>query len=246
MDDQIENEEIQESKPGKDRLKSAFMHAKKLFLHKILHFRYRKLIPIVCFLMVFGIVISLMALTVSAAVCQKAKDRILSQSKLENLEMNFDAVMVLGCKVFDDGTPSDRLKDRLTVGISIFKTGICDKILMSGDSEYADYDEVGAMKREALAAGITEEEILLDPYGLSTYESLIRFRDEFGGKRLVIVTQEYHLYRALYIAEKLGIEAYGVHADLQPYQKQMQMELREILARCKDVFFSLLQPAPKW
>ena len=160
--------------------------------------------------------------------------------------MEFDAVMVLGCKVHDDGTPSDRLRDRLTVGISVFQTGICNKLLMSGDSEYDDYDEVGAMKRTALAAGIAEEDILLDPYGLSTYESLIRFRDEFGGKSLVIVTQEYHLYRALYIAEKLGIEAYGVHADLQTYQKQALMDLREILARCKDVYFALVQPAPKW
>lgn len=246
MDEKIENTEAQELNSKSVPIKRALLHAKQLIAHKLLRFRFRKLIPIICFLMIFGIVISLMALTVSAAVCHKVKDRILSQAELENLGMNFDAVMVLGCKVWDDGTPSDRLKDRLSIGFSIFQSGICDKILMSGDSEYDDYDEVGAMKREALAAGIDEEEILLDPYGLSTYESLIRFRDEFGGKKLVIVTQEYHLYRALYIAEKLGIEAYGVHADLQTYQKQMQMELREILARCKDVYFALLQPEPKW
>ena len=210
------------------------------------HIQWRRWIPVICFLLIFGLVAALMAVTVSSAVCLKVRDRIISLEELGALEGEFDAVLVLGCKVYDDGTPSARLEDRVLVGVDVFASGKCKRILMSGDSEYDDYDEVGAMKHCAIAAGVSEENILLDPYGLSTYESLIRFRDEFEGKRVIIVTQKYHLYRALYVAEKLGLEAYGVHSDLRTYQKQMQMSLREILARCKDVWFGLTQPAPKW
>ena len=242
-----ENEEqLQKEMPQENRVKKLRSWIKNLFLHRFASFRWRKLLPILCFLLAFGLVLSLMAIAVSASVCWKEKERILTIEELEALSMEFDAVLVLGCKVNADGSLSNRLYDRVSVGVSVFQSGLCKQILMSGDSEYPDYDEVGAMRRVAMEQGVEESDILTDPYGLSTYESLLRLRDTFGGRRIVIVTQEYHLYRALYIAEKLGLEAYGVSASLRSYQKQLQMSLREVLARCKDVWCALIEPAPKW
>ena len=107
-------------------------------------------------------------------------------------------------------------------------------LLMSGD-RHDGYDEVGAMEREAQKLGVPAEKIVTDPKGFSTYDSIANLLKDYKGKRVLIVTQKYHLYRALYIAEKLGIEAVGVDADLRTYKKQLKYDLREILARVKDV-----------
>ena len=107
---------------------------------------------------------------------------------------------------------------------------------MSGDRSEG-YDEVGAMQREAERLGVPEDKILIDPKGYSTYESIFNLLQQYKGKKVLIVTQKYHLYRALYIAEKLGVEAYGVSANLRSYTKQFKYDMREILARVKDVFW---------
>lgn len=201
---------------------------------------------IVGFLLAVGLLFLCTVLCISAAVCDKTEDRILTPHELSRMEGEFDCILVLGCRVYSDGTPSDMLYDRITTGVSLYRAGVADKLLMSGDSQHPSYDEIGAMVRVADEQGIPTEAILTDPMGLSTYESILRLRDAFHGRRVVIVTQEYHLHRALYLAEKLGLDAYGVRADLRPYQKQLQMELREILARCKDVYYGLKQPPPPW
>ncbi|WP_304427371.1 vancomycin high temperature exclusion protein [uncultured Adlercreutzia sp.] len=100
------------------------------------------------------------------------------------------------------------------------------------------------MKRVAEEAGVPAEDIFMDHAGFSTYESMYRARDVFGAKRIVIVSQEYHLHRALYVAKALGLEAYGVSADLRPYAGQQARDLREILARNKDFATAILQPEP--
>ena len=84
----------------------------------------------------------------------------------------------------------------------------------------------------------------MDHAGFSTYESMYRARDVFGAKRIVVVSQDYHLYRALYVAERLGLDAYGVPADLRPYAGQEARELREVLARNKDFLTAIVQPPP--
>ena len=126
------------------------------------------------------------------------------------------------------------LEDRVKTGVSLYEQGLADHILMSGDRSIG-YDEVGAMQGEAEKLGVPKEMILLDPEGYSTYESIVNLLEEHKGKRVLIVTQKYHLHRALYIAEKLGIDAYGVSADLRSYSKQAKYDFREILARVKDV-----------
>ena len=146
---------------------------------------------------------------------------------------------VLGCKVHDDGRLSARLQDRVDTGIDLFQMGIGETLLMSGDRQPdGSYDEVGAMQAAAIAVGVEGDRITLDPHGYSTYESIEHLAKELEGKRVVIVTQTYHLYRALYIAERMGLEAYGVSADRRTYSDQLKCEAREVLARVKDLWYT--------
>ena len=155
-----------------------------------------------------------------------------------------DCIIVLGCQVRADGTPSDMLRDRLTRGIELYTLGAAPKLLMSGDHGRVEYDEVGTMKQYAIDAGIPSADIFKDHAGFSTYETVYRAKEVFAARRVIIVTQEYHLYRALYIAEKLGLEAYGVASDYHTYVGQSMREGREILARCKDFAISVWKPEP--
>lgn len=159
----------------------------------------------------------------------------------------YDCIVVLGCLVYSDGTPCDRLADRINYGIEQYRAGVAPVMLMSGDGENPDeYDEVTAMKRYAIAHGVPEENILTDPYGLSTYDSIWRIKNVYKYDSAVIVTQQYHLSRALYIAEKLGVDACGVPADPRKYQKQLYHSAREVLARFKDFFFVQLSHEPEY
>lgn len=181
---------------------------------------------------------------ISAFVCASVEDRILSLDEAAMLDA--DAILVLGARVWDSGEPSGILEDRLVTGIEAYEAGVSNRLLMSGDHGQEDYDEVNAMKTYAVDAGIPSEDIFMDHAGFSTYESLYRARDVFVVKTVVIVTQRYHLYRALYIAEKMGLEAYGIAADIRSYPGMFRFETREILARCKDFFYTLFMPLPTY
>ncbi len=172
--------------------------------------------------------------------------RILTLAELsDTLEYkdSFDAIVILGAGVRPGGVPSDMLRDRLEVGNELYFAGYADKMLMSGDHMGRDYDEVSVMKRYATEAGIPSDAIYLDHAGLSTYDSIWRLCNIYGAKKVLIVTQSYHLPRALYLANSFGIEAYGLSADLRPYRAQTYRDLREILARGKDFALSLLKPS---
>ena len=166
-------------------------------------------------------------------------------SKDEALNINPDCIIVLGAGVRSDGTPSPMLQDRLITGIELYENGVSDRILMSGDHTKKGYDEVNIMKSYALNMGIPSEHVFMDHAGISTYDSIYRAKEIFQAERIVIVTQEYHLYRALYIAESLGVEAYGVSADVRIYAGQEVRELREKAARVKDFFKVALKPSSK-
>ena len=161
----------------------------------------------------------------------------------EKLSEDYEVILVLGCGIKDNGEPSDMLEDRLKTGIALYQAGIAPKILLSGDHEYDDYNEVAVMKRVCLEAGVPEEAILCDRYGLSTYDSIVRAATLYDVERAVIVTQTYHLYRALYIAEKMDMETVGVDADIRTYRLQWYRDLREVLARCKD-FYAIQRDVP--
>lgn len=159
---------------------------------------------------------------------------------------DIDCIVVLGCQVKDDGKPSDMLADRLRRGIELYNQGVAPKIIMSGDHGQKEYDEVNTMKQVAVDAGIPSNDIFMDHAGFSTYETLYRAKKIFEADKIIVVTQKYHLYRTLYIAEKLGIEAYGVNADYHTYWGQSNRDAREILARCKDFIKTIFKPEPKY
>lgn len=145
-----------------------------------------------------------------------------------------DAILVLGALVKPDGNPSDMLHDRLQTALELYHRGVSDKILVSGDHGRVEYDEVNAMRSFLEERGVEPDRIFMDHAGFSTYESVYRARDIFQVEKVVVVTQEYHLMRAVYMARKLGLEAYGVASDLQTYRGMPKFELREIAARNKD------------
>lgn len=171
-------------------------------------------------------------------------ERILSAEEAEKLDA--DCILILGCGVREDGTPSLMLRDRLETGIALYEAGAAEKFLMSGDHGRKEYDEVNTMKYFAMERGIPSEDIFMDHAGFSTYDSMYRARDVFCVEKVIIVTQEYHLPRALYVAEKLGLEAYGVAALDVNYHGQAYREFREMLARAKDFCTAWMQPKPKY
>ena len=184
-------------------------------------------------------------LSINAYVKSSVKSNIISAESASEIE-DVDCIIVLGCLVKSNGEPSDMLADRLTRGIELYFLGAAPKILMSGDHGSKKYDEVTVMKQYAVDSDVPSSDVFMDHAGFSTYDSIYRAKEIFGADKIIIVTQEYHLYRALYIAEKLGIEAYGVSADLRPYRNQMEREAREILARNKDWLFTMLKLKPKY
>lgn len=171
-----------------------------------------------------------------------AGDRIVSARQAAAVDA--DCILILGAGITDTGNPSPMLQDRLSQGVALYEAGAAGKILMSGDHGHQDYDEVNVMKQFAVDRGVPSADVFMDHAGFSTYESLYRARDVFAAETVIIVTQKYHLYRALYIARSLGLEAYGVASDPRTYRGQAYRELREILARCKDFLTCLFQPPP--
>ena len=185
------------------------------------------------------------ALGINAHVKGSTAARILTTAEAAAIG-DFDCILVLGCRVHNNTTPSDMLEDRLRRGVEAYDAGAAPKILMSGDHGREDYNEVKVMKQYAIDAGIASADVFMDHAGFSTYESMYRARDIFQAKKVLIVTQEYHLYRALYIADALGLEAYGVAADYRTYVGQVMRDAREIVARVKDAAYVLLRPEPTY
>jgi len=157
-----------------------------------------------------------------------------------------DCIIVLGARVYEDGTPCTVLKDRLDTGIDLYRAGVSDRLLLSGDHGKVDYDEVTAMKEYTLQKGVPEEDIFLDHAGFSTYETMYRAASIYGATSCVVVTQRYHLYRAVYLAERMDMKAFGVEADRGGYRRMMQYWPREVLARVKDVLFAAFMPEPTY
>ncbi len=184
------------------------------------------------------------ACVLHAHVTGSTKDAILTPE--EALEVKPDCILVLGARVWDDGSPSPILEDRLQVGVELYQAGVSDRLLMSGDHGRVEYDEVNAMKRYATDAGIPSSHVFMDHAGFSTYESMYRAKEIFRAKKIVIVSQTYHLYRAVYTARALGLEAYGVPSDLRTYPKMPIYETREKIARIEYVFRCLRKPDPTY
>lgn len=173
-----------------------------------------------------------------------ARDRIITSEEAAKLT-DVDCILVLGCAVWDSG-PSHMLEDRLRRSVELYDLGAAPKLLMSGDHGRTNYDEVDAMKTYAVDSGIASADVFMDHAGFSTYESIYRAKAIFGTKKIIIVSQEYHLYRAVYIAQQFGLDAYGVSANYRNYVGQDAMDMREVLARVKDFGTSLFKPEPTY
>lgn len=173
-------------------------------------------------------------------------DQLKANKAEQDDALQTDAVLVLGAQVKPDGSLSKMLKERLDTGISIYKTGITDRMIMSGDHGRDDYDEVNAMKDYAIEQGVPSECIFMDHAGFSTYESMYRAKEIFEADKLVVVTQKYHMYRALYDAKALGIQAEGVVCDTRVYRGDKYRKLREVAARIKDAGYTIVKPRPTY
>ena len=158
-------------------------------------------------------------------------------------ESHYDAVIVLGCAVWEGGVASPMLADRLRTAAAVYKTGCCDYVLVSGDSEHPeDYDETGAMKAFLIEEGVPEADIKCDPLGLSTYETAMRSTYLFDIDSAVVVTTEFHVARSVYDCRAFGIESVGVEAINSGYVIQPYNYCREFVARGKDFVFAIIKP----
>ena len=196
-------------------------------------------------LMIFIALFVLLPVAINIIVINTTKNSIVDFEVAK--EKKADCIIILGSLVYEDsGEVSFVLRDRLDVGIALYHEGKTKKILMSGDHGRKDYDEVNAMKKYAISKDVPSEDIFMDHAGFSTYETIVRAKRIFGVESAIIVTQRYHLYRALFSAKSFGINAIGVSADNPDYPSVALFYLREELARVKDFFFVIFKPNPKY
>lgn len=187
---------------------------------------------LVKYLKIITLCILLIFLITNIIVINTVKDKIISKENIQ--KENIDYILVLGAGI-KNKRPSPMLKDRLDLSILLYQNKVSPKILVSGDHINDNYDEVNVMKNYLLENDIQEDSIISDHAGISTYDSIYRAKYIYRAKNILIVTQKYHLYRALYIANNLGINAYGIPANEKTYPNQFKREIREVLARTKDL-----------
>ena len=201
---------------------------------------------------IFAILFSLPILlyvTVNLYARLSTEDNLYYIEEVSAISQKPDVILVLGAGVRPGGSPSNMLEDRLLTAFQLYEAGICDKILVSGDHGTEYYDEVNVMKSYLVKKGIPSESVFMDHAGFSTYDSIYRAKAIFGVKKILIVTQEYHSFRSLMIANHLDLDAIAVAApilssDVEVYPKQAWYSFRETLARVKDFFWCLAKPEP--
>jgi SanA protein len=159
---------------------------------------------------------------------------ILTFSKIKTMESakTTKVAIVFGAGLQRDGSPSPVLQDRVASAVQLYKTGKVEKLLMSGDNRFVDYNEPGAMQAFAISLGVPQEDIVLDYAGRRTYDTCYRALHIFGVKEAILVTQRYHLPRALFTCNGMGLDATGVTANLREYRKFSRLiwNLRELPA----------------
>jgi len=165
--------------------------------------------------------------------------------EISNIKENYDAILVLGAGL-KNGKPSPVLKDRLDTAYEAYIKGASSKIIVSGDHGRKNYDEVNVMKDYLISKGVPSDDIFMDHAGFSTYDTIYRAKEIFLCDKVLIITQEFHIFRSLYIAKKLDLEAEGLSATLRHYSEETKFELREILARDKDFVKTIFKPKPKY
>ena len=200
----------------------------------------KKIIKISLFIILIIIIIMI---SINLYVISVTKTNIKNIDEIEKNDI--DCIIILGAGVRGDN-PSPMLEDRLLTGIDLYNQNISNKIIVSGDHGKEHYDEVNVMKNYLIEKEIPSENIFMDHAGFSTYDSIYRSKEIFKAKKVIIVSQDYHLYRALYIAKTLDIDAYGVIANRRDYMFQLKRDIREFAARIKDFIKCIFKPESKY
>lgn len=155
--------------------------------------------------------------------------------------------IVFGAGVTPNGEPSLMLADRVEAAVELYRRGKVGRLLMSGDNGQPDYDEVTVMKHYAVERGVPADRVNLDYAGFRTYDSCYRARVVFGVTKAILVTQGYHLPRALYLAKAVGIEAVGLKAGRDSYPRQSYYDARELSALTVAWYeANVFHPLPKY
>lgn len=199
----------------------------------------KKIQLVLIIFIIIGIIAAGGVFMVNWFVKLSTKDKIIEN--YSNIK-DADAILILGCQVKPDGSLSLMLKDRLDKGIELYKNGVAPKVIVSGDHGRDDYDEVNAMKKYMIQNEVPSEDIFMDHAGFNTYDSMYRAKNIFNVNKCIVVTQKYHLYRSIYIGNALGMETYGVSAQNIKYVGQLGRDIREVLARDKDVVKCIFKP----
>lgn len=192
-----------------------------------------------------AIALLLVTLIINLFMIIKFEKRILDPSEISGSELSAEYALVLGCQVKSDGTPTTMLAHRLEIGAELYFSGRVKKIIVSGDHTDAFFNEPQAMKDHLVSLGVPEDAIVKDDHGFSTYDSIKHLKSKFSLDKVIIVSQKYHLYRAMHIASENEIEVYGASATLGRYDREFFYELREYAARCKDAFMTAFNFPPK-
>ncbi len=154
---------------------------------------------------------------------------------MESIEPSRVAI-VFGAAVYSDGRLSSVLRDRMDTAVSLYKSGKVDKLLLSGDNRIEDYNEPGAMMNYAINRGVAVADIQPDYAGLRTYDTCYRARHIFQIKEAILVTQAFHLPRAIFTCRQLGVDVVGTQADLRPYRGARWYEFRETIATARALW----------
>lgn len=195
----------------------------------------KKMIKSIFMLCALFVIVSIL---INLYICISTRKKINANNK------KYEYILVLGAGI-KNNNPSPMLEDRLKMAINIYKNSD-RKIIISGDHEDDDYDEVIVMKRYLIDNGVLEADIISDDYGISTYDSLYRLKNNYNIDETIIVTQKYHLYRSIYIANGLGIDSVGADATVRRYFNQSKRDIREYVARIKDFFKVIIKPKSKY
>lgn len=154
--------------------------------------------------------------------------------------------IVLGASVSNEGDLSTVLTDRMLTAIDLYHSGKVQRFLLSGDHGRQQYDEVNSMKNFLIEHRINAKDIFLDHAGFDTYNSLVRAKKIFDVNKAIIITQNFHLPRAVFIGRSIGIDTYGVKADKREYRNMYKLQFRELFANVKAVYEVLFDINPKY
>lgn len=194
------------------------------------------------YVLIFCLMVLLIILEIFVVMDRHGQKYIL---EMKDLPGDCDTVIVLGAGIRPDGTPCDILADRLDTGAKVYVRRISKTILLTGDKSGESHDEPNVMKNWIMnnytSVNIREEDLLIDNYGFCTFDSMYRAKNIFNIKTAIISTNSYHLPRAIYIARRLGIEAYGIASDMREYDRMKKYKRRELLAQIKDFFLCLIK-----